>query len=126
MYDASEPLARIVAILNALLPGGLWCAWWLWGVDWSKLWPVLARGAWAPVVLLMLVSGVVWARLDPVECRCLGFAVLPPLWWHLGAVAALGAIALVCGWLQGVLNWSPPEIAVEPPPLESSHGHGFH
>ena len=39
--EMPEWLARLIAVLQALIPGGLWCAWWLWGVNWKKTWPVL-------------------------------------------------------------------------------------
>lgn len=96
-----------------------WIAWWLFAVNWKKAWPVLRDGSWVPVVLLMLVSALVWSRIAPSRCDCLGFVSLPNFWWQLGEVTLIVAIALVCGWLQIYFNWSPPEISVEPP-----HGHG--
>jgi hypothetical protein len=109
--------------LLPLVPVGLWCAWWLWGVNWSKAWPVLARGAWAPVVLLMLVAALVWSRLNPAPCPCLGFVTIPTFWWQLGGVSALVALALLCGWLQGKLGWAPAEVDLNPPPPATGHGH---
>jgi hypothetical protein len=107
----------------ALLLPGLWCAWWLWGVNWIKLWPTLAKGAWLPVVLLAVMAAVVWAQVQPSQCDCLGFVTLPNGWWQVGTVALLLALALFCGWLQGYFGWMPEEISVEPPPLEHDHGH---
>ena len=106
----------------ALLLPGLWCAWWLWGVNWIKLWPTLAKGAWLPVVLLAVMAAVVWAQVQPSQCDCLGFVTLPNGWWQVGTVALLLALALFCGWLQGYFGWMPEEISVEPP-LEHDHGH---
>jgi hypothetical protein len=122
-----EPLASVMTVLIALLPGGLWCAWWLWCVDWKKLWPVLARGAWAPAVLMVLMAGMVWNQLDPVDLAWPGY-YLPALVWHMGAAVLLAAIALTCGWLQGVFHWTPPEFPVHPAPVAHGHdhGHGHH
>jgi hypothetical protein len=106
----------------ALLLPGLWCAWWLWGVNWIKLWPTLAKGAWLPVVLLAVMAAVVWAQVQPSQCDCLGFVTLPNGWWQVGTVVLLLALALFCGWLQGYFGWMPEEINVEPP-LEHDHGH---
>jgi hypothetical protein len=104
-----------------------WTAWWLWAVNWQKTWPVLARGAWAPVVLLMLVAALVWSRLAPGPCDCLGFVTVPNFWWQLGGVGLLAALTLLCGWLQGVFGWTPAEINLEPPaPVDHHHGHGHH
>jgi hypothetical protein len=100
-----------------------WVVWWLWAVNWNKAWPVLARGAWAPVLLLLLTVALVWSRLAPSDCDCLALVTVPNFWWQLGAVGLLAAIALFCGWLQGVFGWAPAEVSLEPPPDEDLHGH---
>jgi hypothetical protein len=110
-------------LVTVLLPG-LWCAWWLWGVNWIKLWPTLAKGAWVPVVLLTLVAAGAWTQLQPSQCDCLGFMTIPNGWWQLGTVALLVATALFCGWLQGYFGWMPEEISVEPPAQEHGFDHG--
>jgi hypothetical protein len=99
-----------------------WVAWWLGGVNWKKTWPVLARGAWAPLVLLLVVSALVWSRIAPAQLD-LGLAAVPNFWWQLGAVVLLASITLLCGWLQGLLGWAPPEISLEPSAHDPSHGH---
>jgi uncharacterized membrane protein YfcA len=92
---------------------GLWIVWWLCAVNWQKLWPVLAGGAWAPAVLLFLMGAIAWSRLAPGH-----FA------WQLGITAVLAALALFCGWLQGQLRWTPREVSVEPPAVsDDGHGH---
>src|SRR6266436_3500440 len=111
-------LADVCAVLLQLLPVALWCAWWLWGVDWNKAWPVLARGAWAPVVLLVLLSAYVWSHISPGDGNCLGLIIIPNFWWQLGSVSTWTVLALFCGWLQGKLGWAPAEINLEPPPVE--------
>jgi hypothetical protein len=96
-----------------LLPLALWIVWWLWAVNWQKLWPVLAQGAWAPAVLLFLMAAVVWSRLQPWRFG-----------WQLGITAALAALALFCGWLQGRLHTTPAEVRIEPPAAtDDGHGH---
>jgi hypothetical protein len=98
-----------------------WLAWWLFAVDWKKTWTVLARGAWAPAVLIVIVGALVWSRIEQGD-----------FWWRLGCVSALAASALVCGWLQGVFGIRPPEVHVEPVvahgaghehPVGTFHGH---
>jgi hypothetical protein len=113
-FDDEANVEQVNAtILIVLLSVGLWVVWWLWAVNWQRLWPVLARGAWAPAVLLLLMSTVVWSRLVPGH-----FA------WQLGMVAALACLALFCGWLQGRLHWTPREVSVEPPAVsDDGHGH---
>jgi hypothetical protein len=103
----------------------LWVAWWLCGVNWQKAWPVLARGAWVPVVLITLMAGLVFSQVWPSEYRLFGLVRIPNFWWQVGAVSLWVGSALFCGWLQGVFGWAPPEIDLEPPaPTTHGHGHG--
>jgi hypothetical protein len=117
-----ETLVWLGKVLLMLLPVGVWCAWWLGGVNWHKCWPVLAKGAWAPVLLLAAVVAMVWARLQPGDCGCLGFVTIPNGWWQGGTVICLVLLALFCGWLQGYFGWAPEEIPLEPP----AHAHDDH
>ncbi len=104
-----------------------WVAWWLWGVNWKKAWAVLAEGAWVPVVVLLVAMALVWSQMAPSECSCLGFVTVPNFWWQLGGVGLLAAVTLCCGWLQGILGWTPAEINLEPPvAAEHGPGHGHH
>ncbi|MBY0527699.1 MAG: hypothetical protein K2R98_30150 [Gemmataceae bacterium] len=138
MEQLGQTLWQLVEVLGSLVVQvirlGLhwslllaWLAWWLWGVNWSKAWPVLARGAWAPVALLIFLSALVWSRIQPGSCDCLQFVVVPNFWWQLGAVGLLAAITLMCGWLQGVFGWQPAEISLDPPvSTVHTHGHDDH
>jgi hypothetical protein len=110
-------LAPIVAL-------ALWIAFWLGAVNWKKTWPVLRIGGWAPAVLMILISASVWSRLAPSACGCLQVVTIPNYWWQLGVVSTLAAVALLCGWLQGCIGWTPTEHAVEPVAAED-HGHGL-
>jgi hypothetical protein len=126
MYDSGDLLPGAI---RGLLLLAVWCVWWLLCVDWKKLWPVLAFGAWAPAVLFVLMTGAVWARLDDRNLTWPGF-YLPSFGWHVGATILLAGLALICGWLQGVIGWMPPEFPVHPPELAHGHapadGHGHH
>jgi hypothetical protein len=115
----------MVEILIRLLPGGVWVVWWLWGVNWQKTWPVLASGAWVPLTLILYVVALVWSLVAPISAPVAG--LIPNFWWQLLCIAALAGVALFCGWIQGLLGWTPPEIAVEPAPAHGhDHGHGEH
>ena len=98
----------------------IWAAWWLGGVNAKKARHVLAVGAWAPAILLIILAALVWSRIDPRPCDCLGFVRLPNFWWQLAYVSMLAAIAMFCGWLQSVFHWTPPEVHFDPP----AHAHG--
>jgi hypothetical protein len=101
----------------------LWCAFWLWAVNWKKVWPVLSQGGWAPVVLLVIVSALVWSQIAPGIYDVFGLFTLSNFWAHLVAGAVLAALALFFGWLQGVLGYTPAEINLEPPVAHHHHGH---
>lgn len=104
-----------------------WLAWWLWGVNWKQAWAVLAEGAWLPVLLLMILGALVWSHIAPSDYTGIPFVVVPNFWWQLGAVSLLVAVTLLCGWLQGVLGWTPAEVNLEPPEMPvREHGHGHH
>lgn len=100
-------------------------AWCLWGINWRKTWPILARGGWAPVVLGLFMSALAWSRLAPGDCNCLRIMTVPNFCWQLGYVSMLAASALFCGWLQDYFGWQVPELQLDPPAPEH-HEHGHH
>lgn len=121
----SDSLMQAIGVAAPILLAFVWIAWWLWAANWKRLWPVLAQGAWAPAVLLLLMAAVAWSRLQPGPCPFLH--VVPTFMWQLIAVAILAVVALICGWTQGRLGWAPPEISVEPPDAsDDGHGHVHH
>jgi hypothetical protein len=126
-----------------LLPGCLWVAWCLGCVNWKKAWPVLADGAWVGVILVILLASLAWAKMEPSSYILLETLFIPNFWWQLSCVIAIALVALFCGWLQGLLGWTPMQAAVEPtddhladhgrsdshdhvplPSLPSGNGHG--
>lgn len=110
-------------LLGIILLAAGWCVWWLWGVNWHKLWTALAKGAWVPALLLAALAAMVWNQLQSLE-----WASVPSGWWQAAITIALLAVALFCGWLQGYFHWSPAEISVEPPAHTPAHdqGHAHH
>ena len=103
----------------------LWFAWWLWAVNWQKAWPILARGAWMPLVLLIILVALAWSRIDPSSRIFLGVLNLPNFWWQLCATGLLALSALLCGWIQGLFRWTPIDVAVDPP-AHAEPGHAHH
>jgi len=119
----------LVQLLGLLLQTSLllvWLAWALLAVNWPKAWQVLRQGAWAPFVLLLVFIAVVWSQLMPADCNCLHFVTLPNFWWQLGTVGMFAALTLGCGWLQGLLGWTPETINLEPAAEAHHHGHDHH
>jgi hypothetical protein len=130
MDDQPAWVARVLGILLWLALLAVWIAWWLGAVSWQKAWPALSQGAWLGVVLGVLMGALVWSEIDPTPMHITDLGTIPSFWARLGCVAGLAALALFCGWLQGVLRWMPPEIEVEPPEghagsgRDAHHGHG--
>jgi len=120
--DLGTLLVQVLQLLANWALLLVWVAWWLWGVNWKKAWPVLAQGAWAPAVLAWVLVAMVWSQITPRDCSCLGIVTLPNFWWQLGEVGMYFATALFCGWLQGIFHWTPAEMSLEPP--QAAHGHG--
>jgi hypothetical protein len=77
---------------------------------------------WSVLLLLMLASAMVWSQMDPADYTRLGLTI-PNFWWQLGAIGLLTGLTLLCGWLQGILNWAPAEIDLGPPERQPI-GHG--
>jgi hypothetical protein len=100
----------------------VWVAWWLWGVNWTTGWRVLAKGGWAVVVLLTVLAALAWAALAPGTYSFLGLFSIHNFWWQLGAVTLVVLLALLCGWLQGAFDWAPAEIELAP----AADGHADH
>lgn len=134
MEPILETLGQLFIVLGQLLVQVLalgvqwilliaWIAWWLLAVDWRKAFPVIRSGGWAPLVLLTIVVALAWSRLQPA-----GNSLLPNFWWQLAWTACLVVLALFCGWLQGVLDWRPAEINLDPPAAghADAHGHAAH
>lgn len=132
MSELAQTLTQLVVVLGRLIADLfwlalahwvllVWVAWWLGGVNWQKLWPVLARGAWAPVALLGFIAALVWSRIEPSTYDLLGLVTLPNFWYQLTAVGLLVALTLFCGWLQGMFGWTPPEIQLEPATVHHAH-----
>jgi hypothetical protein len=116
---------QVFSTLLILLPWALWAAWCLWCVNWHKAWVVLAEGAWAGVVLAMLIAALVWAQIGPSTYILFDTITIPNFWWQLSCVTAIVLVALFCGWLQGICGWTPMKVDVEPTPEHhEDHGHG--
>ena len=127
LIDLCSALFRVFVQLGALAGSWslliAWVAWWLCGVNWHKAWPALAKGAWVPAVLLMIVAALVWSRIAPSDCNCLVIVTVPNFWWQLGSVSLLAAVALFCGWLQGHCGCQPAELDLAP---KAGHDHLHH
>jgi hypothetical protein len=106
-----------------IVPYLLWFVFCLLAINWKKMWPTLAEGAWAPAVLVVIFAAILWSQVHAVNVTLFGFLVIGNFWWQLGALGLLTGAALFAGWVQTRYSWTPIEIATEPPAHGPGHGH---
>ena len=58
-------LLAILTVTVPWLPLIAWLAFNLFAIDWSRTWPILARGGWIGVVLLGVMAAVIWGTVAP-------------------------------------------------------------
>jgi hypothetical protein len=118
--DFAQLIILILGFLAQHLLVIAWFTWWLLAANWARLWDILARGGWVILLLAIVAGAAAWSQIAPSDYALLGFATISNFWWQLSAVTLLALATLLCGWLQGVMGWHPPQINFEPPP---SSGH---
>jgi hypothetical protein len=120
-----QVLLSLINVAVPWLPLLAWIAFWGLAVNWSKAFPILRRGGYFGVLLLMLAAVLVWGSVAPPEGGrhfLLGLSVSNYTGKFL-YVTMLTCIALLCGSAQ--LNGAFGRLAEFPEePAEDDHGHG--
>ena len=120
-----QVLLSLINVAVPWLPLLAWIAFWGLAVNWSKAFPILRRGGYFGVLLLMLAAVLVWGSVAPPEGGqhfLLGLSVSNYTGKFL-YVTMLTCIALLCGSAQ--LNGAFGRLAEFPEePVEDDHGHG--
>ncbi len=122
MQNTPHWLETIEAILIVVAPYGIWMLFCLFAINWKKMWPKLAEGAWVPVLLLLVLVALVCSQIRASDAVLLGVITIGNFWWQLLAAMLLAALALFAGWVQDRYGLAPFEYAVAPP----AHGHDHH
>ena len=126
-WSLLEVVVNLVRLILPWLPLLAWIGFWTFAVNWSKAFPILRRGGFVGVLMLMFVAVLVWgAAAPPVDGKhfMLGLKVSN----YAGKfiyVTMLTCIAMLCGSAQlsgafGRLCQFPEE------PAEDDHGDGGH
>lgn len=95
----------LIAVLGFVAPWTpliAWLAYWLFAVNWTKMWPVMARGGWIGVFLLGLVMALVWGVVAPPTGGThfiLGLTV-QNFTGKVVYVTSLFLMAMFCGFVQ--------------------------
>lgn len=124
LLDVVVNLARLIMPWLPLLG---WIGFWSFAVNWARALPVLRRGGFIGVLLLMFVAVLVWGAIAP-PADGTHFLMGLKVSNHAGKfiyVTMLTCIALLCGSAQlsgafGRLGQFPEE------PAEDDHSHGSH
>ncbi len=101
LWDLLTILGRLAMPYLALVA---WVVFWLFAVDWVKLWQVLRwrSGGWVGVVLIGLLAVLVWGTVSPPEAGTHSFLGLS-VSNYVGKtvyVTTLICIMLLCGSIQ--------------------------
>jgi hypothetical protein len=110
-----QALGQLIAVLWDLvtivgrltvpyLPLAAWIVFWLFAVNWAKLWPVLRwrSGGWVGLVLIGLLAVLVWGTVSPPEAGTHSFLGLNVSNYvgKTAYVTMLICIMLLCGSIQ--------------------------
>lgn len=120
----------LIAILVLAVPWTpliAWLSYWLWGVNWARLWPKVAQGGWVGIVLLGLVATLVWGTIAPPVggVHSLLGLTLSNFVGKFVYVTALLTMTLLCGSVQlsgACGNWA----RFAGPAREESHDEHAH
>ena len=132
LWSLLDVVVNLVRVILPWLPLLGWVGFWTFAVNWAKALPILRRGGFIGILLLMFVAVLVWAAVAPPEHGrhlMLGLSVSN----HAGKfiyVTMLTCIALLCGSAQlagsfGRLGEFPEEPANDDH-AHSAHGHNDH
>lgn len=126
-------LLSVLALLKSLVVNygilASWVVFWLFLVRWPDLRAQLRQGAWAGFVLLYFLISLVWGLTSDPYWSYFGLT-LPSVLEKSILTLVLFLIAFLCGRLQDIWQWTPPEIEIPGPPdgvpAAAGHGHGGH
>ncbi len=119
----------LIALIDVVLPWTpliAWLAYWLYAANWTKVWPVIARGGWIGVVLIGLMMALIWGVIAPPTGGThfiLGLTV-QNFTGKLVYVTSLLVMAMLCGFAQLAGACAPWANFEEPAPAAEDHGHG--
>jgi len=132
LWSLLAVVVNLVRVILPWLPLLAWVGFWTFAVNWAKAFPILRRGGFIGILLLMFVTVIVWGAVAPPvngKHLMLGLSVSN----YAGKfiyVTMLTCIALLCGSAQlsgafGRLGEFPEEPA-EDDHVHNGHGHDDH
>jgi hypothetical protein len=127
LWSLLDVVVNLVRVILPWLPLLAWVGFWTFAVNWAKAFPILRRGGFIGILLLMFVAVIVWGAVAPPangKHLMLGLSISN----YAGKfiyVTMLTCIALLCGSAQlsgafGRLGEFPEE------PVEDDHSHHGH
>jgi len=130
VWSLLDVVVNLLRVILPWLPLVGWVGYWTFAVNWEKVFPILRRGGFAGILLLMFVTVLVWAAVAPPENGrhlMLGLSLSN----HAGKfiyVTMLTCIALLCGSAQLSGSFGRlvefPEDPSDNDPAHNDHSHG--
>ncbi|MEZ6124183.1 MAG: hypothetical protein R3C49_13555 [Planctomycetaceae bacterium] len=101
-WSLLDVVVALVHVILPWLPLLAWIAYWSLAVNWAKAYPILQRGGFIGVLLMMALAVIVWGAVaPPIEGVHTLFGLTVSN--HVGKfiyVTMLTCIALICGSIQ--------------------------
>ena len=127
LWSLLDVVVNLVRVILPWLPLLAWIGFWTFAVNWAKAFPILRRGGFIGILLLMFVTVIVWGAVAPPvngKHLMLGLSVSN----YAGKfiyVTMLTCIALLCGSAQ--LSGAFGRLGeFADAPAEDDHGHHGH
>lgn len=126
-WSVLDVVRALVLVVLPWLPLLAWVGFWAFAVNWAKTLPIILRGGFLGVLLLMLATVLVWAAVAPPpdgNHMLFGLAVSN----HVGKfvyVTILACIAFLCGSAQLAGTFGCCAVFADEPE-QDDHGHGGH
>lgn len=102
MRSLLDVVLALVQLILPWLPLLAWIGYWTFAVNWKKAWPILQRGGYIGLLLLMFLAVLIWGTVapPPEDTHTLFGLSVSNYAGKLIYVTALTCIALLCGSVQ--------------------------
>ncbi len=110
-WSLLDVVVALVLVVLPWMPFLAWVGFWTFAVNWKKAYPVLQRGGFIGIFLLMFLAVMVWGAVapPPEETHSLFGLTVSNYAGKLIYVTTLTCVALLCGSIQLSGTFGPGE-----------------